>query len=253
MRARHLFLKKTDPSREKPRDCGNIVQMKNCTDDIVRRMSRQPLFKGCSVGECRELAERLDIRLRPVMQGEMVTSEVRAATEILCVLSGCFHVYECGLEDGARHLVQRLSVGDTFGTSFPVLTLTASPALLLAETEGELLLIDVQATRQLIETASHPKFVANLYAATAKQGFYAWRKLRLLSCYEVSNRILLYLRWREEDGRRDPLTVDYPVLAAYLGVNRTSLYRALAALRKARRIRQVGTSIVLSPEGQTPV
>ena len=44
----------------------------------------------------------------------------------------------------------------------------------------------------MMEKGQHPHFLANLYAAACTQGFYAWRKLMFLSCYEIGDRVLLY-------------------------------------------------------------
>ena len=243
MRARHFFTEKSHSPREKPRGYGNIVQMKTCTEDIVRLMARQPLFANCSTATCVELQKILHIHAKCFSAGEMIVNEAAAATNILAICSGRVHVYACGLEDDSRHLVQCLTEGDAFGTGFPVMDLEQYPAMILAETEGVLLEIDVAATRQLLAGGRHLVFLRNLYTATARQGFAAGRKLALLSCYEVADRVLLYLRWRREDGHAEPFAINYPELAAYLGVNRTALYRAIAALKKAKKIKQVGQRI----------
>ena len=243
MRARHLFVEKSHSPREKSRGCGNIVQMKTCTEDIVRLMARLPLFANCLSPVCVELQKTLHIRAKCFTAGEMIVNEAMAARDFLAVCSGRLQVSECGLEDDSRHFVQSLSFGDTFGTGFPVMDIKQYPAMVLAQTEGVLLAIDVVATRQLLISGKNLAFVMNLYAATARQGFYAWRKLTLLSCYEVADRVLLYLRWRREDGHPEPFAINYPELAAYLGVNRTALYRAIAALKKAKKIKQVGQRI----------
>ena len=243
MRARHLFIEKSLAPREKSRGRGNIVQMNTCTEDIVRLMARLPLFENCSPPVCAELQKALHIRAKCFAAGEMIVNEATAARDILAVCSGRLQVSECGLEDDSRHLVETLSAGDAFGAGFPVMDFERCPAMVLAETEGVLLAIDVAATRQLLASDRHLAFLKNLYAATARQGFAAGRKLALLSCYEVADRVLLYLRWRREDGHSEPLAINYPELAAYLGVNRTALYRAIAALKKAKKIKQVGQRI----------
>jgi len=152
------------------------------------------------------------------------------------VLKGCISVYECGLKEDFRHLVYRLNPGDTYGASFPVLDLANNPGELTANGPAEVLLCKVARIRDLIRRGTHAAFVANLYAASALQGFHAWRKLQLLSCYEIAERILLYLRWRKEDGLAESELPSIVDVAEYLGVNRTALYRALAKLKRQKRI-----------------
>ena len=72
------------------------------------------------------------------------------------------------------------------------------------------------------------------------------RKLTLLRCHGIADRLLLYLRWRREDGLLDPVVANYTELAAALGVNRTALYRAVDALKLSGKIRQIGARIVVA-------
>lgn len=222
----------------------NIVRMKTCFDDVVKLMGEIPLFENCSIRSRAELQTLLRIRARRFGVDEMVINETNTARSFFAVCSGCLHVYECGLADDTRHLVQRLTAGDIFGAGFPVMNLVRYPAMILAEEDGTLLEIDISATRELLASGRHLDFIRNLYAATARQGFFAWRKLMLLSCHEIADRVLLYIRWRREDGHSGPVAIRYPELAAYLGVNRTALYRAVAKLKKENKIRQIGQRIV---------
>ena len=86
---------------------------------------------------------------------------------------------------------------------------------------------------------------SSLTAAASVQGFYAWRKLMLLSCYEIGDRVLLYLGWRKEDGLSASVKFKYGELAEYLGVNRTALYRATAKLCKSGKIRIADDTLAL--------
>ena len=72
------------------------------------------------------------------------------------------------------------------------------------------------------------------------------RKLTLLRCHGIADRLLLYLRWRREDGLLDPVVANYTELADALGVNRTALYRAVDALKLSGKIRQIGARIVVA-------
>ena len=246
MRARHLFSEKSDSPREKSRGRGHIVQMKTCTEDVIQMMVDHPLFKDCSRAECEALCEALKIRVKCFSEREVVASEVAAARDLFAVCSGGLHAQTCGLADGSRHLVQSLGAGETFGAGLPMMDFSHYPAMLLGRTKGVLLRVDVQAARRLVLAGTHLNFVANLYAETARQGYRDMRKLTLLSCHGIADRLLLYLRWRREDGLLDPVVANYTELAAALGVNRTALYRAVDALKLSGKIRQIGARIVVA-------
>lgn len=232
--------------REKLRGRGNIVQMKTCTEDVVQLMVDHPLFKNCSRAACEELGGALKIRVKCFSEREVVASEVLEAKDLFAVCSGGLHVQTCGLADDSRHLVQCLAAGETFGAGLPMMEFNHYPVMLLGKTPGVLLQIDVRAARGIVLAGTHPNFTANLYAETAWQGYRDMRKLTLLSCHGIADRLLLYLRWRREDGLPDFIVANYAELSAILGVNRTALYRAVDALKKAGRIRQVGARIVVA-------
>lgn len=232
MKARHSILPREISSPQ-----GNMVQMKVCKENILPKVVKLPLFVGCAPGEIKGVLEEAQGKLRQFDAGEVILHECTPAVSMVAVVSGVVFVRECGLTDDSRHLVQRLYAGGTFGATFPALAATTYPGMLLAEELSEVLFLNVASIRRMMEKGSHPRFLANLYAAACTQGFYAWRKLMLLSCYEIGDRVLLYLKWRKEDGLSDSVKFKYGELAEYLGVNRTALYRVIAKLRKSGKIR----------------
>ena len=223
-----------------------MVQMKVCKENILPKVAGLPLFKNCTRKELKDVLDELQGALRSFDAGEVVLHECTPAVSMAVVVSGVVFVRECGLADDTRHLVQRLYAGGTFGATFPALAPKTNPGMLVAEEPSVVLLLNVAAIRRMMEKGTHSKFLANLYAAACKQGFYAWRKLMLLSCYEIGDRVLLYLKWRKEDGLSASVKFKYGELAEYLGVNRTALYRAIAKLRKSGKVRIEGDTLALA-------
>jgi len=213
------------------RPTGRMLQMKHCNADILPLLAKTPLFAGIPEYVRASLAAELEVCVRDYEADEVVTYECAAASEVICVLSGRLRVFCCGAKDDARHLVHVLGPGEVYGASLPALDAVAkSPALVVAAEKTRILALKVAKARRLVRSGACPAFVANLYAASVRQGFNVWRKLSILSCYEIADRVRAYLRWRDEAGDVEPLRL--PDLAAYLGVNRTSLYRALGKLTK---------------------
>lgn len=251
MRARHLFCAHSGNAkrpRKKARPAGRILQMKKlCNDNMSSRMAETPLFSNLSDSVRLALASELNVRILTCEAGELVTHECRPASEIVCVLEGRLHVYECRLRDGSRHLVHVLRPGEVYGASFPVLDLADSPGMLSAAERTRILVCDVERVRKLVRSCACPQFISNLYAAAVRQGFHAWRKLALLSCYEIADRILLHLKWQRDAGDAAPVRVSE--LAAYLGVNRTALYRTVNRLKKIGRVAVVHGEIELLEDG----
>ena len=224
----------------------NMVQMKVCKENILPKVAALPLFKNCIRKELKDVLDELQGVVRAFGVGEVVLHECTPAVSMVVVVSGVIFIRECGLTEDSRHLVQRLYSGGTFGATFPALAPKAYPGMLVAEEPSEVLFLNVVAIRRMMEKGAHSRFLANLYAAACTQGFYAWRKLMLLSCYEIGDRVLLYLKWRKEDGLPSSVKFKYGELAEYLGVNRTALYRAIAKLRKSGRIRIDADTLALA-------
>ena len=213
-----------------------MVQMNICKEDILSKVVVLPLFENCARKEVNDVLTELQGSIRSFDAGEVILHECTPAVSMAVVVSGAVLVRECGLADDTRHLVQRLTAGGTFGSTFVALGPKTSPGMLVAEDPSEVLFLSVAGLRQMMERGRHPHFLANVYTAASEQGFYAWRKLMLLSCYEIVDRVLLYLKWRKEDGLPSPVKFKYGELAEYLGVNRTALYRAIAKLRKSGKV-----------------
>jgi len=254
MKARHLFTAHSgnvERPRKIMRSAGHILQMKHCNDNVLSRMAETPLFANLSESERKKLLTELDVRVRSYERNELIVHECEPATEVFVVLKGKVSVYECGQNADRRHLVYRLQPGDAYGATFPALDLKTNPGMVMANGPAEVLLCKVAKIREVIRRGTHAGFVSNLYVASARQGFAAWRKLTLVSCYEVADRILLYLRWRKEDGLPEDTMLNFAELAEYLGVNRTALYRGLDKLRKKGQIKMVD-GVIRCASGETP-
>ena len=241
MKARHSIF-----TREISSPQCNMVQMKVCKEDVLPKVAKLPLFHGCSPKEISEILQDLQGSVRQFDAGEVILHECTPAVSMAVVVSGVVFVRECGLADDTRHLVQRLYAGGTFGASFPALAMKTYPGMLIAEEPSVVLFLNVAAIRRVMGKGVYSHFLANLYSMACTQGFYAWRKLMLLSCYEIGDRVLLYLKWRKEDGFVGPARFRYGELAEYLGVNRTALYRAMDKLRKAGKVRIIDDTLTLA-------
>lgn len=219
--------------------------MKDGRDMTLSFMAETPLFSGLPESVRASLAFELGVQIKVYKANELVVHECEPATWIVCILSGRVHVYECGFCDDNRHLVRTLCYGDVYGASFPALNLKTNPGMLIAAENARLLVCRVDRVRQLIQRGECPLLLANLYAIIARQGFYVWRKVSLLSCYEIGDRVMHYLRLCCEENE-SYVSVRSSELAALIGVNRTAFYRAIARLQTAGLISVVGGKVSLA-------
>ena len=241
MKARHFVFAREILSPQR-----NMLQMKICKEDMFLKVVSLPLFGGCAPNEIKSILEDVQGKLCRFDAKEVILHECMPALSMVVVVSGVVFVHECGLAEDSRHLVQRLYEGGTFGATFPAIVPKTYPGMLVAEVPSVVLFLNVVAVRRMMGKGMYPRFLSNLYAAACMQGYYAWRKLMLLSCYEVGDRVILYLKWRAEDGLPASVKFKYGELAEYLGVNRTALYRAIAKLRKAGKISVAADTLALA-------
>lgn len=209
-----------------------MLQMKYCNDNIFGRMSETPLFSNLPESERRELMSELDVQIRCCSRGEVLTHECETASEAYVVLNGRILVYMCGYKDGRRHLAYTLQPGEIYGAAFPALEMRNNPGLLVPKAFAVVLRFKIDKIREYMKRGMHSAFIANLYAATAHHGFSVWRKLAIISCYGISDRVKMYMNWRHQDGLLDSDLPSVSEMAEYLCVNRTSLYRVLDKLKK---------------------
>ncbi len=229
--------------------CADSERMNAGKDMTLSSMAETPLFSGLPESVRASLALELGVQVKVYKANELVVHECEPASWIVCILSGRVHLYECGFRDDSRHLVRILSCGDVYGASFPMVNPETNPAMLIAVENARLLVCRVDRVRQLVQNGRCPLLLANLYAVVARQGFYAWRKVSLLSCYEIGDRVMLYLRLCREENK-SYVAVRSSELAALIGVNRTALYRAIARLQTAGLISVVGGKVSLAASGK---
>lgn len=229
---RKSFCGKVGLPREKSHAKGNMLQMKHCNDNIVERMAGTSLFANLPEEERRSLADVLKVRIRSYERGEMIINECDPTRDVYIVLKGRISVSVCGVTSDRRHLVYWLGPGSSYGTTFPGLEVKRSPCMLIASSPTEVMLCRVAKIRDVIRHGMHIGFIANLYKATVSQGYTICRKLSLLSCYQTADRVRLYLRFRHEEGLSASTLPPLAEIAEYLGVNRTSLYRAMRKMGK---------------------
>lgn len=203
---------------------------------FLSRQNRLPLFVNIPDCDAARILEEAHGRVKHFDIGAIIVSECDVASELIVMMSGSASVQLVGVRDGDRVEVQRLVAGDLFGMSFVAVKPETYPAMLVANTKCEVLLLSLGVIRQWLVDGKHFGFLANMYAAMSKDAYFAWRKLMLLSCYRISDRLLMFLRWRANDGMPEAYEFTYPGLANTLGVNRTALYRAVASLERSRKV-----------------
>lgn len=98
-------------------------------------------------------------------------------------------------------------------------------------------------TRALWYEPAYKRFFENLYTVVSGCVVYCTRKLSILACKTTEEKFLFYLGWYASDSGSNDVTLPFARAedcAAFLGVTRVSLHRAVRQLEESGRIRHIG-------------
>lgn len=204
---------------------------------LYRMLTTAPLFKGYDADEVERICGLLKARLKRYAAHAIIAHECQAVTDMFVVVSGRIVTSICGLAEDRRHQLMYSYAGDLIGSAFPCMRLEGYPFMATAVEPCEILHLDVEAVRTLLNSSEYAALLRNILNLSGRRCVRAIRKLAVMSCYETSDRILLHLRHHYEDTGSRLLVFKSTELAEYLGVNRTALYRSIAKLVETGTIR----------------
>ena len=136
-----------------------------------------------------------------------------------------------------------IEAGALFGTSFVTLPVAKYPCSLVATQACEVVFFDIVRVRELWHEPVHRRFFENLYTVVSGYVLYCTRKLSLMASKTTEEKFLFYLGWYASDSGSNDVTLPFARaedFAAFLGVTRASLHRAIRHLEASGRIRHVG-------------
>lgn len=209
---------------------------------LVVRLRRHCLFEGMSAEETAAVAERLGGGLRRFKKGAEIIREGSGARWLVPVISGLVNVYET-MANGERHLVRAIEAGALFGTTFVTQPEAKYPCSLVATQACEVVFFDLARIRELWHEPKYKRFFENLYMVVSGYVLYCTRKLSLMASKTTEEKFLFYLGWYASDSGSNDVTLPFARAedcAAFLGVTRVSLHRAIRHLEESGRIRHVG-------------
>jgi len=206
------------------------------TQQDINVICRSALFEGYSPLSIAAALETLGARHREFGPGETLVDESSPADWFGLVVEGYLHLYDSAFK-GRRHLVRIVGRGQSVGVTLIVARRTTVPALLTSHGKSVVISFSLPCVNRAQKAGLEPRFFANLNVVAAEVLSECWNKISLLSCPNIADRVMLYLRDKSE--REGSKTVSVGATEAefadYLGVNRTSLVRVLRQLVKEGR------------------
>lgn len=206
------------------------------TQQDMNVLCRSALFEGYSPLALAAALETLGARRRTFGPGEVLADESSPADWFGLVVEGYLHLYDSAFK-GHRHLMRIVGRGQSVGVTLIVAQRTHVPALLMSHGKSVVISFSLHCVCRAQKAGLEPRFFANLNVVTAEVLSECWRKISILSCPNIAERVLLYLHERSERERSKTFAIGSTEaeFADYLGVNRTALARVLHQLEKEGR------------------
>jgi len=188
------------------------------------------LFNGYSALDIAELLTVFDVQRKAFDDGAVVAHEGESAQWMGIVLSGFLHVYDSAFK-GRRHLVRIVSPRQVVGATLVAPQSMSNPALAKASGDCVVALLSLKAVGRCLRKGNS-RFFDNFSAVVRDELQATWRKIAILSCPNIAERVLLYLqdRSRLEGSKTFTIGSTEAEFADFLGVHRTALARVLRKL-----------------------
>jgi len=181
------------------------------------------------------MVKQLGVHRMEFSDGNVLADELRPSTQMGILLSGNLHVYDSAFK-GKRHLVRIVHPGGVIGASLVGASqpISAYPALVAAHGDCVLASLPLSALYKCVKNGGG-RLYDNLSCAVREELQAAWRKIAILSCPKIEDRVLLYLqnRCRQEGTKTFAIGSTESEFADYLGVSRSALARCLRQLAKS--------------------
>lgn len=218
-----------------------------CNEFSLETLTRFPLFEGLAPGELETLLPCLDGHIRSYPRNSFLILDEDAVPYVGMLLSGMIFMLKED-ENGHQSFLNYMLPGELFGESFSLRKKkTPVHVSFLAARGSTALFLPLNKVMRRCESRCrfHRIMTENMYELLAKKNGQLMQTLDILAKDTLREKILSYLLLQRSEPTAQPglptdreaaRSVNIPLnkseLAHYLNVNRSSLCRELAAMKK---------------------
>jgi len=197
-------------------------------------LAQTRLFKGLTAGEVEALLGNAVPVSKRFRRGERIWHDGETVDGIGLLMEGTL-LCQLHQPDGKKQLIRFLNPSDIINAEAGVSLKKTSPASFEAKSLGEYLWFSNSTflDNEMIPAEHISVIKSNLLAYLADDAIRLMKRVDLLSCYKVRERLILYLdTLRETQGDTFRIDVSQEKLAQYLCVDRSSLSTELNKMRR---------------------
>ena len=214
-------------------------------------MAKHRLFKGIDRTAIEKMASFAGARRRQLAKDEVALHKGDRLRHLVVVLSGRVNIVQ-QLRDGTELLDYTVKAGGVVGVTFLMPRADSFPSMIQAAEPSEIVLLDAGKMRELMKMPENSRLRENVYQAIVTVLCECHRKLSVVGCWEICDKVLTYLEHLSADTGSSEVEIPFRTsseFAQYLGVNRCALSRSVSQLIRSGKL-GVGTYYLV--ETQTP-
>lgn len=200
--------------------------------DILRRCA---LFDQIADSELDSLLKCLGVKAQFYKKEESIFAEGAPATQLGILLSGSAKIVRVDYY-GNRSILTQLEPADIFGESFACAGAKHLPVSIVANSDCEALMIDINRITHSCSNACqfHSQIIFNLLNLVARKNIIFNEKIEITSMRSTRNKLMAYLLMRAKEKRSNDFQIpfDRQELADYLEVDRSGLSAEISKLRR---------------------
>lgn len=207
-----------------------------------------PLFRGIDESEASSMLPCLGQSERTYARGERVLHAGQSASRIGVLLSGLLHI-EVVDAWGQVTVLESVGPGEPFAVAYACAKDGILDVDVVADVESTVAWIDARRAMHSCpkQCSCHAMLVRNLLVSMAGKNVALNRRAMAVAPKTVRGKIMAYLSLRQKTCGTPAFTIPFTQekLAAYLGVDRSTLSAELSALRKEGLIAYKGKKFEL--------
>lgn len=207
--------------------------------EIFDVLSLCPLFEGIDRSDLGAMTACLGAQRRKFVRAEAILQEGDPARTVGIMLSGRAQIVHTDYY-GRSSVMASVGAGELFGEAFACADVEALPVSVIAQAEGEALLVDVKRIMTTCDQACtfHSRMIFNLLRIVANKNLALHRRAEITAQRTTREKLMTYLLSQaKRSGRAEfEIPFDRQALADFLEVDRSGLSAEIGRLKKEGRI-----------------
>lgn len=221
--------------------------MADINEKTLASIARHRLFKGIDRAAVAKMASFAGARRRQLAKGEVALHKGDRLRHLVVVLSGRVNIVQ-QLRDGTELLDYTVKAGGVVGVTFLMPRADTFPSMIQAAEPTEVVLLDAGKLRDLMKKPENARLRENVYQAIVTVLCECHRKLSVVGCWEICDKVLTYLEHLSAETGSSEVEIPFRTsseFAQYLGVNRCALSRSVSQLIRSGKLKRVDGRYIL--------